>query len=73
MISISTRELNHYQCKTIKVDFGDEVWENAVVELAEPGQYEERILVFSTFNGIYSQCGTHEGRCECVTTIVQVK
>jgi len=44
------------------VDFGDNVWNEAVVEVS-PGIYESnKLLAFSTFNGVYTQDGIHGGR-----------
>lgn len=64
MITVSIRQTSgHYQCNSISVDFGDEVWEDAVVE-EPPGSnmFEERVLVFSTFNGVYIKSGNENGR-----------
>ena len=57
MIVISVRQENgYYQCNEISVDFGDAVWEDALVGDTE------RVLVFSTFNGVYAKNGTQAGR-----------
>jgi len=42
-----------YQCNSITVNFGDEVWEPAFARLdSETEEYEEWTLVFSYFNGV---------------------
>jgi hypothetical protein len=41
-----------YRCKSFSVYFGDDSWEDAWVEL-DNGDMEERLLVYSHFNGIY--------------------
>ena len=63
MTIISTRQnAGYYQCNSITVDFGDDVWENAVVK-THSGQLEDGwTLVYSHFNGVYVQDGKHHGR-----------
>eukprot|EP00585_Thalassiosira_rotula_P005858 CAMPEP_0196159518 /NCGR_PEP_ID=MMETSP0910-20130528/46361_1 /TAXON_ID=49265 /ORGANISM="Thalassiosira rotula, Strain GSO102" /LENGTH=684 /DNA_ID=CAMNT_0041424439 /DNA_START=132 /DNA_END=2186 /DNA_ORIENTATION=+ len=62
MIMVSRRQsAGHYQCKRIKVDFGDAVWGDALVRLPEGG-YDERMLAFSTFNGVYEKSRTENNR-----------
>jgi hypothetical protein len=59
---ISWKQVNgSYQCQEIMVDFGDDVWEGALMRGAS-GELTERTLVFSTFNGVYVQHGTDRGR-----------
>ena len=42
-----------YQCNSITVSFGDEVWEPAFARLdSDTEEYEEWTLVFSYFNGV---------------------
>ena len=63
MIYVSVNQANgDYQCKSITVNFNEDVWEDAIVKL--PNQtFEERVLVYSYFNGVYVQDGTrHDGR-----------
>mmetsp|Transcript_40394 Transcript_40394/g.87235 ORF Transcript_40394/g.87235 Transcript_40394/m.87235 type:complete len:579 (-) Transcript_40394:585-2321(-) len=62
MIIVSIRQQDgYYQCKMIKVDFGDVVWEDAFVRLPEGG-YEKRTLAYSNFNGVYERIRTEAGR-----------
>lgn len=41
-----------YRCKTVTVLFDEEYWKNAYVML-DDGSVEERLLMYSYFNGIY--------------------
>jgi hypothetical protein len=53
----------YFQCHEITVDLGDGVWEDPVIVRSVPGQEGENFtLVFSYFNGVYKQDGTHRGR-----------
>lgn len=53
----------HFQCHEITVDLGDGVWEDPVIVRSFPGKEGENFtLVFSYFNGVYEQDGTHRGR-----------
>mmetsp|Transcript_7622 Transcript_7622/g.16602 ORF Transcript_7622/g.16602 Transcript_7622/m.16602 type:complete len:508 (+) Transcript_7622:542-2065(+) len=53
----------YFQCKSVTVTFGEDIWEKAFVEIS-PGQYDHMVLVYSYFNGVYMQEGKerHEGR-----------
>ncbi|KAL3800886.1 hypothetical protein ACHAW5_002037 [Stephanodiscus triporus] len=52
-----------FQCKKISVDFGDGVWENPIIVGLPPSMADKNYtLVFSYFNGVYEQDGTHRGR-----------
>jgi len=70
MIIVSVRQTNgKYQCESITIRFGDEVWEKAYVQWPEsssmftPGSIEERVLVYSFFNGVYAKSNRFsEGR-----------
>jgi len=42
----------HYRCNTISVVFDEEIWENVYVKLNN-GIIEERLLIYSYFNGVY--------------------
>lgn len=42
-----------YRTKSIRVLFGEEIWENANVQL-ENGSVEQRLLIYPYFNGIYN-------------------
>ncbi|KAL7549657.1 hypothetical protein ACHAWF_012923 [Thalassiosira exigua] len=54
LITVTLNQVNSvYQCDSITVDFGDHVWEDAVVFKPDTGEYVDRVLVFSTFNGVY--------------------
>jgi len=65
---VTARQIRgYYQQSSITVDFGNVVWERAWVRvpsrLPSSGQYEERSLVYSQFNGVYrKQRETHDGR-----------
>ena len=48
----STQQNGNYRCGTISVLFDEEIWENAIVILPDGGT-EERVLIYSSFNGIY--------------------
>ena len=53
----------YYQCHEITVDLGDGVWEDPVIVRSVPGKEGGNFtLVFSYFNGVYEQDGTHSGR-----------
>ena len=41
-----------YRCKTISIVFDEEIWEDAFVRLAD-GRYDEKLLIYTHFNGIY--------------------
>jgi len=49
-----------YRCKTISIVFDEEIWEDAFVRLAD-GRYDEKLLIYTHFNGIYKENGKHEG------------
>ena len=54
MIVVSIRqESGYYQCHSITVNFGDAVWDPAFALNTTSGVYEDWILVFSYFNGVY--------------------
>ena len=42
-----------YRTKSIRVLFGEEIWENANVQLKN-GSVEQRLLIYPYFNGIYN-------------------
>ncbi|KAL9187447.1 hypothetical protein ACHAXT_001550 [Thalassiosira profunda] len=50
-----------FRCKSITVTFSDEVWEDSWIK-RDDGTYDMRLLVYSHFNGIYAENGTHDGR-----------
>jgi hypothetical protein len=50
----------HYRCNSINVVFDEEVWERAIIALPN-GDTDERLLIYSTFNGIYREQGSVEG------------
>jgi hypothetical protein len=41
-----------YRCKSFSVQFGDNTWDESWIEL-ENGGLEQRLLVYSHFNGVY--------------------
>jgi len=78
-ILMVNQDSGKYRCKSKSIAFGDEVWEEAWVKLGTcnidsdcgDGQqcresycYEQRLLIYSHFNGIYveSDGDTHDGR-----------
>ncbi|KAL7552484.1 hypothetical protein ACHAWF_015731 [Thalassiosira exigua] len=62
-LSILTAEqhLGAFRCKSISVEFDDNVWEEAYVKREDGLGYEKRLLVFSHFNGIYEEEETAYG------------
>ena len=64
MLFVSIRQRSGYfQCSSITVDFGDAIWEDPIVVIPGiPEPVTTFTLVFSYFNGVYVQDGTHEGR-----------
>lgn len=51
-----TRQANgHYRCSKFMVRFGDELWEGAHTNFN--GKAEDRLLIYSHFNGIYEEDG----------------
>ncbi|KAL7536191.1 hypothetical protein ACHAXR_006980 [Thalassiosira sp. AJA248-18] len=63
MITVSTRQISgYYQCNSITVNFGDEVWDPAFALNTTSGEYEEWTLLFSYFSGVYVKNGTHASR-----------
>lgn len=64
MIIISGRQSSgYYQCNSITVRFGDEVWDEARVKRPD-GTEQDLVLVYSYFNGVYvkDESRTSEGR-----------
>ncbi|KAL3792962.1 hypothetical protein HJC23_010975 [Cyclotella cryptica] len=49
-----------FNCKSITVTFGNDIWEEAVVKTTNG--YSEAMLVYSFFNGVYEQKGSQDGR-----------
>ncbi|KAL7521761.1 hypothetical protein ACHAWX_006442 [Stephanocyclus meneghinianus] len=49
-----------FNCKSITVSFGNDIWEEAVVKTK--GGHRETMLVYSFFNGVYEQRGSQDGR-----------
>ena len=47
-----------YSTESIKVMFDEMIWENADV-LLENGETEQRLLIYSYFNGVYKEVGTY--------------
>jgi len=56
-----TQNVGAYRCRSLSVTFGDEVWEGAVV-VRDGMDPEDRLLIYSHFNGIYREDGTVNGR-----------
>eukprot|EP00984_Skeletonema_dohrnii_P035342 scaffold34997_cov183-Skeletonema_dohrnii-CCMP3373.AAC.1 len=61
-IYVSVRQANgDYQCKSITARFREDIWREAIV-ISDQG-YEERVLAYSYFNGVYVQDGNmHDER-----------
>ena len=59
MIYVSTKQSKgDFQCKEISVRMSDDnIWDESIVKWPEGG-YEEMVLVYSYFNGVYAQDGT---------------
>eukprot|EP01082_Thalassiosira_pseudonana_P006650 g5768.t1.2.5e174189 g5768 g5768.t1 contig20:127292-129425(+) len=59
-----------YHADSITVTFGNDVWENAYVKVSPDGNkgtnttngYDEMVLVYSWFNGVYKREGMHDRR-----------
>ncbi len=50
----SHQKKGEYRCKKLMVSFDEEIWENAIVQLDDGStNTEERLIVYSHFNGIY--------------------
>lgn len=71
------QDAGNYRCKSKSIAFGDEVWEKAWIKRGpcnddsdcgdqelcrESYCYEQRLLVYSHFNGIYEESNIHDGR-----------
>lgn len=52
------QQRGHFQCSSITLTFGDDVWENAWVK----GKEDRMVLVYSYFNGLYEKVGMHDRR-----------
>ena len=62
MIVVTLRQkAGHYTCSEITAKLPDMLWENGVVRLPGGG-YEEMILNYPYFNGVYRQEGSHDRR-----------
>jgi len=63
MVFVSTRQTSGYfQCSEITADFGDGIWEDPLIVLQDGTVVTGFTLIFSYFNGVYVQDGTHQGR-----------
>lgn len=71
MISISLKQTSgYYQCKSITMTFGNDIWKSAIVQWPEdsgqypPGLKERLVLAYDYFNGVYvkSESRTYNGR-----------
>ena len=56
----TTQERGDYRCNSVSIAFGDAIWEDAYV--ITPNGPEQRLLIYSHFNGVYVENGTHHGR-----------
>ena len=62
MVIVNTKQdAGVFQCDSITVEFGNEIWEDAI-SLTPDGEIDRAVLVFSYFNGVYKRNGTHDGR-----------
>ncbi len=60
MVYVSmSQQSGYYHCEEIFVIFGDEIWEDALV-IGSSGM-EEKVLLYSYFNGLYRRNGTENG------------
>ena len=57
-----------YRCRTINVAFGEQIWEEAHV-MFDDGSIEERLLIYSYFNGLYKGEVNSNVITTCVITI----
>jgi hypothetical protein len=71
MIMVSLNQSRgKYHADSITVTFGNDVWENAYVKVSPDGNrgtnttngYDEMVLVYSWFNGVYKREGMHDRR-----------
>eukprot|EP00804_Cyclotella_cryptica_P027652 CCRYP_010272-RA/>CCRYP_010272-RA protein AED:0.09 eAED:0.09 QI:844/1/1/1/0.75/0.77/9/300/469 len=58
-VTVKQKE-GYFNCDSITVAFGNDIWEEAVVKTQNG--YNETMLVYSFFNGVYKQRGTQDGR-----------
>ena len=56
------QDKGNFRCKSLSVYFSDEVWEDAYVRRPDGSGYDKRLLIYSHFNGVYIENGTHDGR-----------
>ncbi|KAL7469751.1 hypothetical protein ACHAXS_010855 [Conticribra weissflogii] len=62
LLVLSIKQQNgDFRCQSMSVEFGDNLWEEAVIIL-DDGTFENRLLLYSHFSGIYVENGTHDGR-----------
>lgn len=76
-ILMHNQDCGEYRCMSKSIAFGDEVWEEAWVKMgscnidSDCGDrqqchqsycYEQRLLIYSHFNGIYEEVDSHDGR-----------
>jgi len=54
-----TQDNGSYRCETINVLFSEEIWEKANV--IHEGSIKQQLLIYSYFNGLYREDGTHHG------------
>ena len=55
-----SQEKGQYRCKALTISFDEEIWEKAVTKIDNEST-EERLLIYSYFNGIYKESGTYNG------------
>ena len=55
------QERGLFQCHSITVEFPDDIWAESWAR-GRSGTYMEQTLMYSYFNGVYVQDGTHAGR-----------
>jgi len=54
----SWQKSGYYQCPSLTVAIGDEIWRTAYIRSTG----ENKTLIYSYFNGVYSKNGTHASR-----------
>lgn len=59
VIAVGTwQKSGYYQCPSLTVALGDEIWRTAYIRSTG----ENKTLIYSYFNGVYSKNGTHASR-----------
>ena len=60
MYGITLISQGWYGCQSVTVTYiGDEIWESAIAVVN--GKVSSEVLLYSYFNGVYKENGTHDG------------